>query len=60
MDMEEMPPILASIPDQTPPGIVLGNPGLERLLLEISSAKQYVFKMPRPPIMYLPAMITVA
>lgn len=60
MDVEQMLPIVASLPDQTPAGIVLGNPGLKRLLLEISSAKQYIFKMRRPPIMYLPVWMTAA
>ena len=60
MDTAMFLPIVAAISLDTPPGLVLGNPGLERLLLKISVAKQYVFKMPKIPAMYLPAMLRPA
>ena len=38
-------------------GFVLGNPGIKRLQMEISNAKQYVYKMAAPPIVYWPLCI---
>lgn len=57
MDIAVSLPIVANPSGDMPSGVVLGLPGLERLLLEISVGKQYVYKMPKPPVMYVPTPV---
>ena len=52
MDVAVSLRIVASPPRDLPPGVVLGISGLARLHLEISKAKNHVYKMSKPPGIY--------
>lgn len=57
MDVDVALPVIGSITGGTPSGVVLGNPGMKHMQLEVSNAKNYIFRMAKPPVMYIPAAV---